>query len=462
MLSEGEEKLLFENAVIFFDTSSLLDFYYFTTENISEIADKIFIPLKDRLWMTQQTEYEFLKNKDKVQLKPIEAYSSLLQKIKSNNDSGHIEEIDNVIKLIKTKVSDEIRGHVKTLQEKVSKSNKHPYLNGIDFSTFNKSVHDLEKDIDTFNISFNDFKENLFTEIETQKEKIISNSKNDMVLEKFDTYFNVTEGFSYDKIIEIVKEGVFRYQNEIPPGYLDKEEKIGFQIYGDLILWKQLLLKGKELNKDIILVINDLKEDWWRLDDKKKNISPRHELIKEYYDFCGKKIWMYEISNFLYKSNEYISTSVDQSTIDEIKNITEEIQGSSLDIDFVDWAFDYLDLSVLTEIWKVNNTIYDLSAQSHEEKAYRIIFKKILHTTYTRLMIPIRDFLLLPEITEDNAQEVLLIEYNNMHAALSFNKHLSTKRTLISLIYNMNRNKKRIIAIMNNKSNYTLIYDSNV
>ncbi len=72
-------------------------------------------------------------------------------------------------------------------------------------------------------------------------------------------------------------DGKIRYENKIPPGFKDAEKAskgedsyyyfdgLRFERqYGDLILWKQLLLKASDENVDnIIFITDDSKEDWW-------------------------------------------------------------------------------------------------------------------------------------------------------------------------------------------------------
>ena len=56
-------------------------------------------------------------------------------------------------------------------------------------------------------------------------------------------------------------------------------------MYGDLILWFQIIDYAKEKKCPIIFVTNDVKEDWWQQekDDKTKD-TPRHELLYEFKD----------------------------------------------------------------------------------------------------------------------------------------------------------------------------------
>jgi hypothetical protein len=99
--------------------------------------------------------------------------------------------------------------------------------------------------------------------------------------------------YNFDEIMEIIKEGELRYRSKIPPGYKDQGSKEGISIYGDLILWKQIIAHAKKVKKPIILIINDIKEDWcYKKEQKQKIEKPREDLIKELYTTTGMELWM--------------------------------------------------------------------------------------------------------------------------------------------------------------------------
>ena len=119
--------------------------------------------------------------------------------------------------------------------------------------------------------------------------------------------------------------GKHRYEFKIPPGYGDLygKEKKGTQIFGDLIIWKQMLEYSKEKKLPIIFITNDIKkdEDWCYLDKKATEdriYSPREELIKEIKDFSGVDFWMYNLPQFLFNAKEYIQASIDEELIQSI------------------------------------------------------------------------------------------------------------------------------------------------
>ena len=78
-LSQEEQAKLLEEAMIVFDTSALLDLYYYSNETQSSIFNTVFEYFKERLWIPERVKFEYLKNKDKVSTKPVSAYESLLK-----------------------------------------------------------------------------------------------------------------------------------------------------------------------------------------------------------------------------------------------------------------------------------------------------------------------------------------------------------------------------------------------
>lgn len=459
-ISESDEKKLFENSLIFFDTSSLLDFFYFTNENLNELVEKLFIPLQDRLWISNHSEMEFWKNKAKVELKPIDSYSALINKTKGSSESGHIQEIEIVIDSFKSKINDEIRGHLKTLQEKVIKNNKHPYLHEFDFSPFNTQIHEFEKSYQILQNQYKDFKDSIIKKVEEEKTKIRA-QENQLVIEIVEKYFKISEEYKYSKLMEIVHEGEFRYKHKIPPGYMDESEKSGFQRFGDLIVWKQILEKCNKQNLNLILVTNDVKEDWWHFDDKKNRLSPRYELIKEFSEISKGKFWMYEIGDFLYKTNKYISTSIDNETIEEIISLTEEYKSPELDYEFIDWIFEYFEIDSLRETIVLQNTKFDFECEKENSVIYQGIIKKIRSHVYTKLMLPIRDFCTIPN-QNDDILEILVLEYNDPELVTTFYNHTANKKTLRRLINSIDSSKKRVIVTLNYNGNYSTIFDSHI
>lgn len=160
----------------------------------------------------------------------------------------------------------------------------------------------------------------------------------DDVLKSLTKYFKTGQEYSYSSLTEIIKEGEFRYKHSIPPGYKDRDEKIGFQIYGDLILWKQILDYAKFSSKPVILVIDDGKEDWWHLTNKREMERPREELILEMKEVAKVDFWMYSSIAFFEKANEILDTKIKENAIMEVRNASSHHNAFLAENAFTTWA----------------------------------------------------------------------------------------------------------------------------
>ena len=143
---------------------------------------------------------------------------------------------------------------------------------------------------------------------------------NFIILEKY-----LGEETSDKDLIKIYEEGKERFDKKIPPGYQDlinKKEKGQRHIYGDLIIWKELIKEIKKTKKQIIFVTDDRKEDWWSKHNG-KTIRPREELIKEFYKETGIRILIYQADVFIKYAKQRLIDEIKDESINEIKNVRE-------------------------------------------------------------------------------------------------------------------------------------------
>ena len=307
-LSDSKEKTLWENAIIVFDSSALLDLYFSPKSERVNIITQIFKKLEGRLWLPNHVQYEYLKNREKIIKKPIkEKYAPLRERIKrlavDNKCSQIAKDLDGIIR-------------------ETTNSNKHPHLKQDELNTFKNIVGRFTKETENFKKEIEKFQKTISDEINIIEKEIADVENNDDVLESLETYFQVGREFTFQEIIAITKEGDHRYKFKIPPGYGDyqKGEKKGTQIFGDLIIWKQILEFSKEERKPIIFITNDIKKDndWGYLDKKATEVrisSPREELIKEIKDHSSVDFWMYNFPQFLYHANKYLKSTIKGETI---------------------------------------------------------------------------------------------------------------------------------------------------
>ncbi|MFA0960610.1 PIN-like domain-containing protein [Roseivirga sp. BDSF3-8] len=295
-MPEQKEIKLWKEAYFIFDSSSLLNIYHIPISYIHEI-EKIFKCISDRAWIPGHVEFEYLKNREHVLQEPIKKYDSIIEKLKNLNSI--------VEKEFKTTISNIIK--------ETKNENKHPFIPS---QSFNKLVDVIEK----FKQDVESLSEPIYSEVESQTRAINDLLADDSYFKILQETFEVGQNYSFKKQLEIVKEGQYRYNNQIPPGYGDKNKKSGIQKYADLIIWKQILDFAKETNKPIILIIDDIskKDDWCHIDNRKRITHPNNDLIKEFMDYSEKDFWMYTLSDFIYKSQKHLATEIDITTIDDM------------------------------------------------------------------------------------------------------------------------------------------------
>jgi len=195
----------------------------------------------------------------------------------------------------------------------------HPYLaEGI--------VESFQAQSNEYRSEFNSFSAKVEEEISKRENEINLLLKEDIVLNFIEATFNVGNEYDIDTVFDIVKESNFRFPNKIAPGWEDQDDKDGIQRVADLIIWKQIIDFSKEKNKPIILIINDVKDDWChskKRSNEKRIIRPRKELIQEIRDKASTNFWMYTFNDFLYKSKDYLETNIKPETLDEVKRLSQ-------------------------------------------------------------------------------------------------------------------------------------------
>lgn len=275
ILTPEREEKLWSEAIFVFDTSSICTLYNLKADSQKILAD-IFNKLKDRIWIPAQVKYEYLKNREKVIDNPI-------------NECYNDPQIVKIGRQFVNEFSDFLKNN--------ENNDYHPYIKDDSFRELTQKRDELKKTIEEIIELIKKEKKDRISEIQSIK-------ANDCIKDTFLT-LKCGQPFSFNEILKIIHEGEFRYRNTIPPGYMDKEDKQGTQIYGDLIVWNEILRYVEQEKKSIIFICDDLKEDWWFR--SKKNIvdKPRFELIKELYDISGSDFWMYTVKQFLEKLEQY-------------------------------------------------------------------------------------------------------------------------------------------------------------
>ena len=281
-LPDSEIRAILENGILVFDTNVLLNLYSYTKstkEKMLEIMKKY----KNRLWMPYQVGWEFFNNRE--------------NKI-SNVQGG----CDKLLKYI----NDSKNGFDKLLNDNYK---RHPYI-----------------DRESISALFRNQLKTVSDEIEKLKAQDPNYDKNDTILKQLTQLYNkkVGDDYSIEEYKTIFKDGEKRYEQKTPPGFADLKEKKDQgprHLYGDLIIWKQMIDKSKSTNNDIVFVSEDQKEDWYEKDSNR----PRRDLIKEFGTLTeGKRILIYSQELFLKSIDKYLGGDIGNDVITEVKDVARE------------------------------------------------------------------------------------------------------------------------------------------
>lgn len=372
---------------IVFDTSALLALYFYSENTQNEIFSKIFGYCYDRLWIPAQAFFEYQKNHGKVSKKPIDTYKALID---SNcKDGGYIKKILAECENVKNKSLKNIEGQLNAAIEKTKKNDIHPYVESSEYDNLRNYIDNFKEQIYVFYDKLKSYSENYDQLINGMIQRL--ESSDDPVYKTVSTKFKIGSEFSYDQMMEIAVEGSKRYSEQIPPGYED-DEKIGLQKYGDLFFWKQLLkYANSKPKKDILLITNDKKEDWF--EDNK--LTPRFELLKEFNSLTGKNIWILSLKDFIFNVNTIIDKQLDNEAIDEVENMETKSNSIFYDLDtlensvqtllsFIDiWLNDYIPINDELRLFD-KPVLY--KAESSNQEEYRVVITTINGKGYARIL----------------------------------------------------------------------------
>lgn len=275
-----ESKRIWENGIIVVDTNILLNLYRYSSETSNDVLG-VLEHLKNRLWLPYQVCLEYHENRLDRFYENWNASETIKEKLKS--------------------LAIELNKFAK------DKFSRNPFV----------KVDELEKVVHRSVLGIS-------LKLDKWKSPVSDFVNNDEILNKVTLLFNgkIGDDFNEQQLKDIYKEGETRYKEKCPPGYKDntpeKRAKCLRNVFGDLIVWKQVIAQAKEQNKDVVFISDDQKEDWW-VDWKGNRIYPRPELIREFRkESEGHRIIFYTQTQFLSYAHNILNFSTADSTIKEI------------------------------------------------------------------------------------------------------------------------------------------------
>ncbi|MGW4207167.1 PIN-like domain-containing protein [Lentzea sp. NPDC004789] len=300
--SGAEKKSFFATGLVVFDTNALLTLYKIDPTARDQVVD-VLKTVKDRFWIPHQVGLEFARNRDKT--------------VKGRY--AEITSARDLAKRTEKKVIASIEEAIETLIDVRTRSLSQREW---DRTSFGLAKEDLDQ-------KFDGILSPVIAELDAMKSEQDSSIKriqdHDPVLDKLDPILTgrVGNAYSSTELWKVVTEAEeFRFPNEIPPGYKDKDKPTMLGRAGDFILWRQLLDKvGNERTiTKVILVTNDIKADWWQIDDNGRPIYPRPELVQEMQEQGRSSLLVLTLANFMANARDHLYLSVSTDTVNQLRN----------------------------------------------------------------------------------------------------------------------------------------------
>ena len=319
--SVGLEKIWKDNNTIFIlDTNVLLNLYSFQPNSRKDFF-RVLNSIQDRIWIPFHVGLEFQKNRLNIIKKRRNIFNDL---------NKSIENLAKTVSFDKKPFT--------TLQTQFSLKKNHPQVSqklNTSFQKIDELFNKLQKELKTY-------LDEIQSEVDnTDNEKLYVNS-HDFIREEIDSIFTENKVGKHtfntqEKLNTLYKEGTQRYENKIPPGFEDAKEKGEEEFhfdgltykskFGDLIIFKQIIEYAKKNEiKNVIFISEDRKEDWRHIEQQngEKTLGARFELKKELYEEAKvENFLIYQIEEFIKKTDEYLDIKIEKETLTSIKRTLE-------------------------------------------------------------------------------------------------------------------------------------------
>lgn len=325
-----------DEPIVVIDTCSLFDLYRIAPKGSRAILKNLW-KVEKNIWIPNQVLEEYYRNKKRI-----------LKTEHSKFKNVSKEAVDLV-----TETENE-------LTKQFLQYGKFQY------PKINKFQNELEEILCTLKEKAKSFDKKVAKEIVDNKDTLLADEVNDFI-NRIKDRGQYGSSFSYPDLLEIYREGEFRYAYDIPPGYDDKEKTTNKLIkFGDLIVWKEILEKSKENYNRFIFITEDATSDWWEKEKKsnsnkvQKIIGPRKELIKEFEahsQIGGEGFLMLNLQEFNKHISKINEVNVKEAYLDNIEiNPEEELK---VILEKEDWH-DLIDRSgELTTILRHDSVLED-------------------------------------------------------------------------------------------------------
>jgi hypothetical protein len=264
------------------DTNVLLNLYRFQATARDELFEAL-EKLGDRLWIPHQVGFEFHRNR----LVVIADQERFFRETRG-----------------------ELESSVAELRRKISSFRTRLALNKDDLKEIEDGIGALQKLI-----------QGEVTKAEKANEVRLKDRDVDKILARVEKLFDNRVGSPMEpcKLEEARAEAEIRFSKQIPPGYKDAGKERGDPA-GDYLIWRQLLAEAAGRKVPVVLVSDDVKDDWVRR-EQGVPLGARHELREEMTREADVPFVIMTTEIFLRHAEKHLGATVSEETKDQAKEL---------------------------------------------------------------------------------------------------------------------------------------------
>lgn len=299
----------FRHGLIVLDANVLLDLYRITPTARSQVLETL-LGLRDRLWVPHQAALEFTRNRKRVVLERTSSFRITKQALRSA--------AANAVDLLEAAVEQLLNQRERN---RTSRSWQ-PADAGLDRQS-------LQSRLEGVMDSALDELDALMAEHDLHPADMHSA---DPLLHEIGQLLagRIGEPYAPSVLRALVEEAhAFRFPNKIPPGFLDVGKVTQLRQAGDYVLWRQTIDEAMQMTdapRHVLMITNDLKSDWWDLDEKRRPRGPRAELVQELRDTAQADLLLLSLKDFLAGANSYLLSAVSETTLSELREVSDDAE----------------------------------------------------------------------------------------------------------------------------------------
>jgi len=279
----GEMSRLWNEGLVILDTNALLNLFRYSGRTREDFF-KALVAKMNSLWIPHQVGLEFHRRRITI----------------INHQSKAFGDIEAALTKARGQAENALNGY-----------KRHPSLDvGPMRAEFTESINTLIQ--------------GLRDAQEHHEQVVLATKTNDDILTDITDLYDgkVGEPFSEEQLDAIYKEGVQRYDKQLPPGYKDATKNEPDR-YGDLVLWRQILTHAAEQKRPAIFVTDDQKEDWWYTVDSERH-GARPELVEEYYVASGERVHFMTTDRFLDFAKSEVN-DIHAESVTELERLSRDV-----------------------------------------------------------------------------------------------------------------------------------------